>query len=107
MTETDFVKRKGMSYLLTKRLSDCSDEEKEYKREYSRHIKQRYIAKKSPEKYSEYNKEYGKQYYQLHKKELQDRARNRIATQRVSTPAKSRGRPNTTGIKAFKKAVCV
>ena len=70
-----FVKKKGMSYVLSKKKVDCTPEEAAYKREYSKYLKQKYISKISPEKYSNYNKEYGKQYYQLHKDDLKARAR--------------------------------
>jgi hypothetical protein len=94
---TNFVKQKGMSYLLCKKLVDCTDEEKEYKRAYARHIKQM-MVKRNPEKYHKYNSEYGKQYYQLHKNDLQEKAKLRIKAVRNSVGYKGRGRPNTLGI---------
>jgi len=102
----EFVKRKGMSYLLTKRVADCTADEKEYKRAYARHVKQCYIAKKTQVKYHEYNSTYGKQYYELHKEELLEKARQQKALKRgLADPSKNpsletRGRKNMSGITA-------
>jgi hypothetical protein len=97
---TEFVKQKGMSFLLTKRIGECTPDEKAYKLAYSRHIKQRYIARKTPEKNSEYNSKYNKEYYTLHRYHLRDKARVRIALKRGTMPTSttSRGRTSKSGI---------
>ena len=92
-----FVKQKGMSYVLTKRIADCSDEERKYKRAYSRHLKTQMIERMGREKYHTYNSEYGKQYYQLHKEKLQSLARERKRA--LGSHRAGRGRPNTLGIR--------
>jgi hypothetical protein len=90
-----------MSYLLTKRLAECTQEEKAYKRAYTRHIKTRMVERIGKENYHRYNSNYGKQYYQMHKDKLRERARKRKAELRGvprTAAASSRGRPSTLGI---------
>ena len=94
---SEFIKRKGMSYVLKKKVCDCTDDERLYKREYSRHLKEKMITKVGKNKYHDYNSKYGKQYYQLHKEKLQNLARERKAKERGGI-SKGRGRPNTLGI---------
>jgi hypothetical protein len=98
MTDS-FKKQKGRSHLLTKRLAECTEEEKAYKRAYTRDIKARYKARKTPDKCAEYNSQYGKQYYQLNREKLKALARQRQTQARQGTaPRETRGRKNLTGI---------
>ena len=85
-----------MSYVLNKKVADCTEEEREYKREYSRYIKKRRIERIGQDTYHNYNSEYGKQYYQLHKEKLQTLARERKRALGASN--NGRGRPSTLGI---------
>ena len=72
-----FVKRKGWSHLLTKKTSECTDEEKAYKRLYTKYIKQRYITKQNKDEFVLKTQQYNKQYYEQHKEQLKQRAKQR------------------------------
>lgn len=71
----DFVKIKGMSHLLTKRMADCTEEEKAYKRSYTKYIKGRYLAKQNKDEFSLKTKLYNQKYYEQHKDDLRTRSR--------------------------------
>ena len=96
-TEEVFVPQKGRSALLSKRLSECTDEEKVYKRAYARYLKQRY-KDRAPEKYARYNSEYGRQYYQMNKDKLLSAARDRRGHPAPAGCPSRRGRKNLSGI---------
>jgi hypothetical protein len=76
---TEFEKQKGKSYLLTKKISECTPDEKDYKQAYARYIKQRYMARLTPEKIAEKTSSYNKEYYRLNRDQLRNKARVRIA----------------------------
>ena len=99
-----FEKKKGMSYVLTKRIADCTPEERDYKRAYARHLKTRMVERIGRENYHEYNSNYGKQYYQLHREKLSALARERKAAARGSRPSLGRGRPSALGIATAPRA---
>jgi hypothetical protein len=72
-----FVKKKGWSHLLTKKTSECTDEEKAYKRLYSAYIKQRYITKQNKDEFVLKTQNYNKEYYQKNKEKLKLKQKER------------------------------
>ena len=66
----DFTPKKGLSYLLTKRITECTEEEKQYKRLYSAYIKGRYISRQNKIEYDMKTKLYNQQYYQDNREDL-------------------------------------
>ena len=66
---------RGMSYALTKRVGECTPEEREYKLEYGRWTKERFMARHGYEAFSNYCSEYGKKYYEKHREEHIERVK--------------------------------
>lgn len=100
-TSQVFTPVRGMSYVLTKRVSECTPEEREYKQEYGRWIKERFMARHGYEAHSNYCSEYGKQYYAQHRREHIERVKQNARKRKEEsgvTLYPHRGRPNTSGI---------
>ena len=97
----DFSPTKGMSYVISKRIAECTEQEKAYKRAYAKWVKSRFIARHSPERCRQYNHEYSKLYYAQHRDEHIARVKRNTRKRRERNGQivhQHRGRPNQSGI---------
>jgi len=92
---TDFKKIKGMSWVLSKKASDLTEEQRVYQKAL-RAFNYQTRKKKDPKKVVEYNHNYNSQYYQRNKERI--RQNQKLYREKTST-GRPVGRPNLSGIK--------